>query len=279
MKRKPVSGRYEPASTIAAVSDASRRTILDLLKANDGQPVKALERALPHLGRHAVLKHVGVLEHAGLVVTLKTGRQRLCYLNPVPLLDLAQHWTTAYSVGWGRRLIQLRDMTENPPMERTGMTPSGKLTNAPDLIQQVVIHAPIERVWEAITTGEAQRWYFGSAMSTTEAGGDYTVDDADGHTQIRGTNLQSDPPRLLVQTYQACWDDGVSADDPSQVTWRLDERGPLTFVTVEHRGVAGTETGRQAAGGWPFLLSNLKTYVETGSPMPNDLAAEGRLQP
>lgn len=260
------TGRYDAASTIAAIADPSRRLILDLLRAEDGRPVRALEEALPHLGRHAVLKHVGALERAGLVLTRKVGRQRLCYLNPVPLLDLARQWTTDYTAGWAHQLIGLRDQTETP--ERNHIMTE----QAPDLVQQIVIHAPIQRVWDAITTADAQQWYFGSRPSTTEQGADYTVDDADGHTHIRGTNLEVDPPRLLVQTFDARWDEGVGADEPSHVTWRLEERGPLTYVTVEHRGVAGTETGRQSAGGWAYLLSNLKTYVETGSPLPAGMA-------
>src|SRR4051812_30244077 len=178
------TGRYETAVTIAALADPGRRVILDLLRAADGQPVKALEEALPQLGRHAVLKHVGVLERAGLLITRKVGRQRLCYLNPVPVLDLARQWTTDYSTAWGHRLIGLRDHTET--LERnTTMT-----DQAPDLVQQVVIHAPIQRVWEAITTADAHHWYFGSRLSTTEPGAEYTMDDTDDQTHIRGTNLE-----------------------------------------------------------------------------------------
>ncbi|OOC02293.1 hypothetical protein B0293_33205 [Amycolatopsis azurea DSM 43854] len=256
------SGQYDAAVTIAAIADPSRRLILDLLRAKDGQAVRAYEEALPHLGRHAVLKHVSVLERAGLLLTRKVGRQRFCYLNPVPLLDLARQWTTDYSAAWGHQLIDLRNHTET--LERN----STMTDQAPDFVQQVVIHAPIQRVWDAITTTDAHRWYFGARLSTTEQGADYTIDDTDDRTHIRGTNLEVDPPRLLVQTFDARWDEGVRADAPSHVTWRLEERGPLTFVTVEHRGVAGTETGRQSARGWPCLLSSLKTYLETGSPLP-----------
>ncbi|MCD4526414.1 SRPBCC domain-containing protein [Nocardioides sp. cx-173] len=215
------------------------------------------------------MKQVQVLERAGLVLTRKVGRQRLCYLNPVPLLDLARQWTTDFSAGWAHQLIGLRDQTETIERNPT-MTDSS--ASAPDFVQQVVIHAPVQRVWDAITTADAHQWYFGSRLSTTEQGADYTMDDTDGRTHIRGTNLEVDPPRLLVQTFDARWDEGVSADEPSHLTWRLEERGPLTFVIVEHRGVAGTETGRQSVGGWPYLLSNLKTYVETGSPLPVGLA-------
>lgn len=260
------TGQYDAAATIAAIADPGRRVMLDLLRAKGGQPVRALEDALPHLGRHAVLKHVGVLERAGLLLTRKLGRQRICYLNPVPVLDLARQWTTDYSAAWGHQLIGLRNYSEILERNIT-MT-----DQAPDFVQQVVIHAPLQRVWDAITTTEAHEWYFGSRLSTTEQGADYTIDDTVDHTHIRGTNLEVDPPRLLVQTFDARWDEGVRADAPSHVTWRLEERGPLTFVTVEHRGVAGTETGRQSAMGWPYLLSNLKTYVETGSPLPAGMA-------
>lgn len=269
------SGRYDEASTIAAIADASRRTVLDLLRAEDGRPVKELEAALPHLGRHAVLKHVGVLERAGLVVTRKVGRRRLCYLNPSPLLDLARRWTREYTAAWGSHLVRLRDHVEtgrSTTTETKGTTMTSAQTTAPDLVQQVVINASIERVWEAITTDEARNWYFGCSMTSIDAAAEYACQTPEGVALIKGRTVEVEPPHRLVQTFDAVWDEDVSSDAPSEVTWLLRQDGPLTTLTVEHRGVAGTETGRQASGGWLFLVSSLKSYVETGTALPNGMS-------
>ncbi|KRF13966.1 hypothetical protein ASG90_14285 [Nocardioides sp. Soil797] len=267
------TGKYDDATTIAAIADPGRRAILDLLRAEDGRPVKHLEGALPHLGRHAVLKHVGVLERAGLVVTRKVGRNRLCYLNPTPLLDLARQWTTTYTAHWGSGLIRLRDRIETDTSASTteGTRMTTNRTTTPDLVQQIVINAPIERVWEAITTDDARNWYFGCSMTNVDADSDYACQTPDGVALIKGRNVTVDAPRRLVQTFDAVWDEGVAADAPSEVTWLLEQEGPLTTLTIEHRGIAGTETGRQATGGWLFLTSSLKTYVETGTALPQEM--------
>lgn len=77
---------------IAAIADPTRRRLLDALRAQDGLSVNELTDAVAPLGRHVVLKHVRVLEEAGLVVTRKVGRRRLCYLNAVPIVQLAERW-------------------------------------------------------------------------------------------------------------------------------------------------------------------------------------------
>lgn len=100
---------------IAAIAEPSRRRILDLLRATDGRTVSELTRELAPLGRHAVLKHVGVLESAGLVVTRKEGRQRRCHLNAVPIVELAQRWIDDFGARTAGGLLALRDDLQNPP--------------------------------------------------------------------------------------------------------------------------------------------------------------------
>ncbi|MDM4762575.1 helix-turn-helix domain-containing protein [Galbitalea sp. SE-J8] len=79
-------------AVIAAIADPTRRRLLDALRDEDGQPIAALTDRVAPLGRHVVLKHIRILEAAGLVVTRKTGRQRRCYLNAVPIVQLAERW-------------------------------------------------------------------------------------------------------------------------------------------------------------------------------------------
>jgi DNA-binding transcriptional ArsR family regulator len=97
---------------IAAIADPSRRRILDALRAQDGRSVGELTEALAPLGRHAVLKHVGVLERAGLVVSRKEGRVRRCHLNAVPIVDLARRWIDDFGARAAGGLLALRDDLE-----------------------------------------------------------------------------------------------------------------------------------------------------------------------
>ena len=97
---------------IAAIADPTRRRLLDALRLEDGQPVAALAEAVAPLGRHVVLKHVRVLETAGLVVTRKVGRQRLCYLNAVPIVQLAERWIDDFGARAGSGLLALKHELE-----------------------------------------------------------------------------------------------------------------------------------------------------------------------
>jgi len=96
-------------AVIAAIADPSRRRILDLLRAADGRTVGDLTEELAPLGRHAVLKHVGVLERAGLIVSRKEGRVRRCHLNAVPIVELAQRWIDDFGARAASGLLALRD--------------------------------------------------------------------------------------------------------------------------------------------------------------------------
>lgn len=101
-------------AVIAAIADQSRRRILDALRAQDGQSIGELTAALAPLGRHAVLKHVGVLEQAGLVVSRKQGRVRRCHLNAVPIVELAQRWIDDFGARASAGLLSLKTELEGP---------------------------------------------------------------------------------------------------------------------------------------------------------------------
>ena len=245
---------------LRALDDPTRRALLDALRVADGQSVGELGRAVPQLGRHAVLKHLGVLERADLVRSVKTGRERRCYLNPVPLVDLARRWLDDFGAAWGLSLTTLRDAVERP-------VPPGA-TVKPFAVHSIVIAATCEQVWQALTSEQSTgRWYFGyPATSTWQPGAPWAHRGPDGVTVLGGTVLEAEPPTRLVTTFAASWDDAVRADAPSTVTWTLEQEGSLCRVTVLHEDlVEGSATQEQVGRGWPFLLSNLKTLLETGS--------------
>jgi DNA-binding transcriptional ArsR family regulator len=94
-----------------ALADPGRRKLLDRLRAENGQTLGALCRHLD-MTRQAVTKHLRVLEDANLVVTLWRGREKLHYLNPVPILEIADRWISKYERGHLRALADLKKTLE-----------------------------------------------------------------------------------------------------------------------------------------------------------------------
>jgi DNA-binding transcriptional ArsR family regulator len=95
-----------------ALSDPTRRSLLDELFAADGQTLTALEQRLP-MTRFGVMKHLKVLEEAGLVVTRRRGREKLHFLNPVPIRLVYERWVSKYAEPWVSGLTELkRDLEE-----------------------------------------------------------------------------------------------------------------------------------------------------------------------
>lgn len=247
-------------AVLLALSHSGRRALLDALHERDGQSVSELGQALPDLGRHAVLKHLGVLEEAGLVTSKKAGRSRLCYLNAAPVVALAHRWLDEYALGWGQALNRLKSTSERRPEI---MTPT-----APQHRHAVIIDASPERVWTALTQ-ECSSWYFATEFhSSLEPGSDFTYTYPDGRVAAEGTLIAADPGRRLEMIFSPRWDDVVASEAPFRIVWSLDARDGATLLSVEHYELdESTETARQVGSGSLFLISNLKTWIETGEPM------------
>jgi DNA-binding transcriptional ArsR family regulator len=94
-----------------ALADPSRRKLLDRLRAKNGQTLAALCEGLK-MSRQAVSKHIGILEEANLVSAVKRGREKLHYLNPVPIFDIADRWIGKFEQGRLRALSDLKKSLE-----------------------------------------------------------------------------------------------------------------------------------------------------------------------
>ena len=94
-----------------ALADPTRRALLDALRARNGQMLSELSER-PDMTRQAVTKHLGILEAANLVVTQKRGREKLHYLNPVPINDIAERWIDKFERGRLRALADLKRTLE-----------------------------------------------------------------------------------------------------------------------------------------------------------------------
>lgn len=142
----------------------------------------------------------------------------------------------------------------------------------PRLVYQIVINATPERVWQAITTPEfTARYYYDCTLKTDLAvGAPFVYHKPNGAPIVEGEVLLSDPPNRLVHTYHSRFPT-MKNDAPTKVTWELAAMpGGVTKVTVVHadfEGETATYQGLQS-GGWAWILSNMKTVLETGESMP-----------
>ena len=254
-----------------ALADPSRRTLLDRLHERDGQTLGELVEALPQMTRIGVMKHLRVLERAGVVVSHRSGRQRLHYLNPVPIRRIHDRWLDKFRVRAADALLALQSFMEEP-----GMHTDAEGADRPRFVSQIFIRATPDEVWRALTESEfTLRYYYGSTVeSDWQPGSPYRY-AIGGTDAIVGENVEVDPPRRLVQTFDARWDDEVTPDPPSRLTWEIEEAGPgVVKVTAIHDGFTGrTSTLEQAIDGMPFILSALKTLLETKEPLMPEAAA------
>src|SRR6266567_2913780 len=179
-----------------ALADPTRRSLLDELYKHDGQTLSALERRLP-MTRFGVMKHLRVLEEAGLVTTRRSGREKHHFLNPVPIRLVHDRWVSKYAEPWAAALSGLKRDLEEELMEK---------------VFEIYIKTTPERLWEAITDPELrQRYSFGLRVeSDWSPGSRYELLGPDGTTVWgEGENLEVEPPRRLVQTMVALWSEDV----------------------------------------------------------------------
>ncbi len=255
----------EDEAVFRALAVSPRRRLLDLLFERDGRTLTELESELP-MTRFGVMKHLRVLEEAGLITTRKVGREKLHYLNPVPIQLIADRWINKYSAVRASALADLKVALEGG----NGMATDSK----PKLVYQIIIKAPQEQVWEAITKPEfTSRYYYGSTLKTDlTAGSPFTYYMPNGSPIVEGEVVAAEPPNRLVHTYHSLWPP-MNEDAPTQVTWELESMpGGVTKVTVVHeefQGETATYKGLQG-GGWTWILSNMKTLLETGESIPQE---------
>jgi uncharacterized protein YndB with AHSA1/START domain/DNA-binding transcriptional ArsR family regulator len=234
-----------------ALADPTRRRLLDELYREDGQTLSALGEQFS-MTRFGVMKHLRQLEEAGLVVTRKEGRQKLHFLNPVPIRLVHDRWVSKYAEPWTAALSEIKQRLEHPmeaPMEK---------------VFEIYIRTTPERLWEAITDPAIRSKYnFGAGVESDWTPGSRYKMAAGDFALGEGENLEVDPPRRLVQTMTALWSDDVKAEGTSRVTWQIEPIEDSCRLTVTHDQLR-EGANDELYGGWPMILSGLKTWLETG---------------
>ena len=250
-----------------ALADPTRRALLDELFREDGQTLGALEARFA-MTRFGVMKHLKALEAAGLVVTRRRGREKLHFLNPVPIRLLHDRWVSKYTEPWVAGLVGLKQELERETME-----------TLMDKVYEIYVKTTPERLWEAITSAEIRRHFqFGVTVASDWRPGSTIVLGNEEQPSFLGDGevIEADPPRRLVHTMRCSWSEDVVAEGTSRVTWEIEPVGSgddaSCCLTVTHDQLR-EGCNPQVYGGWPMILSGLKTWLETGQ----DLTTPGSL--
>lgn len=241
-----------------AIHDPSRRLLLDALYERDGQTLSELSALLPEMTRFGVMSHLGVLEEAGLVTTRRQGRSKFHYLNPVPIRLIHDRWISRYAEPRVGAIAGIKARVE------TGEHKVEK----PAHVYSVFIRGTAEEVWDAMVNPEkTQQYYYGTRVhSDWEVGSPRTYSYPDGTLAATGVIISIDPPKRLEATFHPLWDEALEAEGPVREVWTLSEDAGMVELTVEYHDI-GDATLAEFAGGLAFIVSWLKSLVETGAPL------------
>jgi uncharacterized protein YndB with AHSA1/START domain/DNA-binding transcriptional ArsR family regulator len=268
----PVEVAYPPLDEVfKALADPSRRQLLDTLNNRNGQTLWELCSGLD-MARQSVSKHLAVLEAANLVTTIRRGREKLHYLNSAPIHEISERWITRYEQARVDALGDLKRALEESAVER------------PTFVYTTYIRTTPERLWGALTDPAFTRRYWGATFDTDWQPGStmrwelrgVTIDDRE---QVV---IEADPPRRLSYRWHTLTPElaealdltdeareRIAAEHRSKVTFDIEPLDELVKLTVVHDGFdEGSLMAQLVTGGWPAILSNLKTLLETGETLP-----------
>ncbi|HXG25372.1 MAG TPA: SRPBCC domain-containing protein [Candidatus Binatia bacterium] len=239
------------APAFRALADPSRRLLLDRLYERDGQTLSELTAHLPDLTRFGVMRHLDVLESAGLITTRKEGREKRHFLNPVPIRLIHDRWISKYSAPVVGAMSALKDHLE------------GRRVVMQDHVYSIYINADAERVWKAITDGdETVKYFYGTRISSAwRPGSHIRYDYPDGTVAADGEVLSIEPPRRLEMTFRALWDRDLAAEGHVRQVWELEFQDGVTKLTVTTSGMSAKQA-EQFTGGIVYIVSGLKSVVE-----------------
>jgi DNA-binding transcriptional ArsR family regulator/uncharacterized protein YndB with AHSA1/START domain len=255
-----------------ALADPSRRLLLDSLNERNGQTLRELSSRLD-MARQSVSKHLDVLEAADLITTVRRGREKHHYLNAAPINEIAERWITRYERDRVHALADLKRELEDTPMEKPSFVYSTYIRTTPEQLWQALTEpAFTERYWSITFDSD---WQPGSTMTW------HTRGLAIAHPEQ--VVLASEPYTRLAYTWHTLtpeWAasldltddarDRLTAEPRSKVTYEIEPLGEQVKLTVIHDDLEpGGVTGTMISEGWPRVLANVKTLLETGDTLPD----------
>jgi uncharacterized protein YndB with AHSA1/START domain/DNA-binding transcriptional ArsR family regulator len=254
-----------------ALADPSRRRLLDTLNERNGQTLRELCAGLD-MARQSVSKHLSVLESAGVVTTMWRGREKLHYLDAAPINAIADRWISRYDRARAAALADLKTALEQDPMSAT------------EFVYTTYISTTPERLWKALTDPAFTERYWGARFDSDWTAGATLTWEENGVTIADPAQVvvESEPYRRLAYTWHTFTPEWAEAHDigpdvfetiakerRSTVTFDIEQVGQVVKLTVVHGGFEpGSKVLEMISGGWPHLLSDLKTLLETGEPLP-----------
>src|SRR4051794_1422026 len=260
-----------------ALADPSRRLLLDSLNERNGQTQRELCSELD-MARQSVSKHLAVLEGANLITTVRRGREKFHYLNAAHINEIAERWITPYEQARVHALADLKRALEDAPMDK------------PSFVYTTYIKTTPEKLWQALTEPAFTERYWGMVFhSDWKTGSRYVLKQfgltiADDEQVV----LEAAPYRRLSFTWHtvtAEWADALDLTDDARQRLAAEPRSKVTFdiepldadqvkLTVVHDGLEPDGLmGSLIGNGWPRVLSNLKTLLETGVTLPHSSVA------
>lgn len=250
-----------------ALSHPSRVEILDLLR--DGpMPTGEISEQF-QVSRYAIMKHLNILEDAGLVLVRRHGRLRLNYLNVIPLQSLYNRWVSKYESNLSSSLMNLKEKIEaNEGRNLKMKTNEGKFElGSFQIEQEIIIEAPIQSVFNALTENINDWWAFrlgeqnSKMIFEPKLNGRFYEDWGNGQGVLWGTVIHYKEPEEIKLIGLL----GMKGAVNSNYVYKLEERGSSTILKLSHHamGLLEPQWEEEHRHGWNELLNKLlKEYVE-----------------
>jgi uncharacterized protein YndB with AHSA1/START domain/DNA-binding transcriptional ArsR family regulator len=249
--------RVDGDEVFRALADPTRRALLDRLRERNGQTLGELCEPLD-MARQSATQHLDVLAAANLVSTVRQGREKLHYLNPVPLWEIQERWIGKFERPRLSALSAIKRRAEEDIM-----------ANRLSYVYVTYIESSPELVWKALTDANLTAQYWGhSNVSDWQAGApwEHLRTDGSGIADVIGTVLESEPPRRLALTFDA--PGSTPPEGPSKVTFDIEPYHEIVRFTVTHENLADDDALQAVSAGWPAVCANLKSLLETGHVLP-----------
>jgi uncharacterized protein YndB with AHSA1/START domain len=210
------------------------------------------------MARQSATQHLAILEAANLVTSVRRGREKLHYLNPVPLHEFQERWIDKFERPRLRELSTVKRQAEETVM-----------ADKPTYVYVTYIQSSPQRVWEALTDAELTAQYWGhSNVSDWQPGSQWEHLRTDGSqiADVVGTVLEAVPPTRLVLTFDAPNEERPAG--PSRVTFTIEPYEEIVRLTVTHENLASDQDYEAVSAGWPAVFATLKSLLETGHVLP-----------
>ncbi|WP_432934070.1 ArsR/SmtB family transcription factor [Microbispora sp. CA-135349] len=245
-----------------ALADPTRRLLLDRLREHNGQTLRELCERL-NMARQSATQHLDVLERAGLVTVVRRGRERLHYLNPVPIHEIEQRWIAEFDRPRLHAISAIKNQAEEHAM-------SDGPASVPTYVYVTYIRASAEQVWQALTSADLTARYWGHAnVSDWQPGStwEHRRVDGSGAVDVAGRVIEATPPMRLAITFDDAAAPGTTRE-ASVVTFVVEPHQDIVRLTVTHEKLADQTALDAVSHGWPAVLANLKSLLETGDVLP-----------